>query len=210
MMSVMHDAMRRDFNRLRTALLEQPAPAGRRRVALADHVDFLMVFLDGHHHSEDDLLWPRVRAKDPLLGDLLDSMVDDHEQIVSRVSGVTTAAADYRASESEQVRRALFDAIDDLLEVLLPHLSREEAELMPLVSERLSVADWRAFEREARPPLPATTLAEYLNWFFDDLDEDRRRRVTDGLPLPLVLGCRAAFGPMYRRRARLRWGPGVS
>lgn len=205
MMGVMHDAMRRDFRRLRDALEHDAPPNPRRRTALADHVEFMLGFLDIHHHSEDDKLWPRVRAGSPDLSDLLEAMERDHEGIVERAQALAMAVAPYRESDAEHTRRGLLAALDGLLDVLLPHLDREEFELMPLVSERLTMAEWRAFEREARPRVPKTRLAEYLNWFFDGLDADRRRRVTRGLPAPLVWGAVVMFGPGYRRRASLRW-----
>lgn len=205
MMSVMHDAMRRDFRRLRDALEQPTPPSPRRRTALADHVDFILGFLDIHHHSEDDKLWPRVRAKSPDLSSLLEDMERDHERIVERAVTLSTAVAPYRESGSDRARSRLLAALDGLLDVLLPHLDREEFELMPLVSARLTVGEWRAFEREARPQVPKTRLAEYLNWFFDGLDAERRRRVIRGLPTPLVWCCVAVFGPGYRRRASLRW-----
>ena len=205
MMGVMHDALRRDFARIRDVLSDPAAPGDVQRVALAEHVLFMLVFLDGHHHSEDANLWPRVRAKDPSLGPLLDSMSRDHEQIATQVEALSEAAQGYAARSDEATRVALLAAIDRCTAVLVPHLDREEAELMPRVSACLTEHEWRAFEKSAKPDMPVSQLAEYFNWFLDDLDEVRRRKIMRALPPPVVFVSTKVFGPGYRRRAGRRW-----
>jgi len=49
-------------------------------------------------------------------------------------------------------------------------------------------------------------LAEYLNWFLEDLDPVRRHKVLKALPAPIGLISTRVFGRGYRRRAAVRWG----
>jgi len=205
MMGVMHDALRRDFSRMRGVLSAPVAPGDAQRVALAEHMAFMIFFLDSHHHNEDEKLWPRVRANDPSLGALLDSMSRDHAQIAVQVDELKEAAERYAERGDDATRADLLAAIDRCTAVLVPHLDREEAEVMPLVSACLSNDEWRAFEKSAKPDLPIAQLAEYFNWFLEDLDEARRRKIMKALPAPIVFVCTKVFGPGYRRRAARRW-----
>lgn len=206
MMGVMHDALRRDFARAREVLTAATPPGDTQRIAVAEHLSFMLTFLDAHHHSEDDTLWPLVRANDPTLGQLLDSMSRDHEVIAGEVDQLEEAAQRSAGQRDDNAQEGLLAAIDRLTAVLGPHLDREEAELMPRVAECMSNDEWRAFEKSAKPPFSIPVLAEYFNWFLDDLDHTRRRKVLRALPAPIVFVSTRIFGPGYRRRAAIRWG----
>ena len=53
MMRIVHDALRRDLRRTRFVLTRQPSPDDRQRRAIAEHLAWLMAFLEAHHRSED-------------------------------------------------------------------------------------------------------------------------------------------------------------
>ena len=81
---------------------------------------------------------------------------------------------------------------------------------MPLVSATLSAAQWQEFEKSAKPPFATRVLAEYLNWFLEDLDPVRRHKVLTAMPAPIGLVSTRVFGHGYRRRAAVRWGTAAS
>ena len=62
-------------------------PAQTQRVALADHLVWMMQFLHIHHSGEDRGLWPLVRELNPAAGPLLDAMDADHSGSPPRSSG---------------------------------------------------------------------------------------------------------------------------
>lgn len=203
MMGIVHDALRRDLERLRAALDVEP-PVDRRR-ALAAHVGWMMRFLEAHHSGEDAGLYPAVRAADPEAGGLLDAMDAEHRAIHPAMETVETCAALW--GESGEGRTALLTAIDDLADVLLPHLDREEAEAMPLVSATLTQRQWTEWDQRYNiAPKSLAALGEEGNWVLDGLDGERRQVVLGLVPLVPRLIVLYVFGPRYRRRARARWG----
>ena len=210
MMGVMHDALRRDFTRTRDVLATPDALTGGQAPALAEHVVFMLAFLEAHHHTEDEKLWPLVRTHNPGLGALLKVMSQDHAAIAAQVDRLTDAAQLFGHAPDADSRAALVAAIDRLTGEMWPHLDREETDLMPLVSATLSAAQWQEFEKSAKPPFATRVLAEYLNWFLEDLDPVRRRKVLKGLPAPIGLISTRVFGRGYRRRAAVRWGTALS
>jgi len=71
-MAIVHSALRRDLARAVDVLSTQPAPGTRQRVAVAQHVELMMDFLQVHHHGEDAWLWPTMRWLNPAVLELLD------------------------------------------------------------------------------------------------------------------------------------------
>ncbi|MDX5453885.1 MAG: hemerythrin domain-containing protein, partial [Rhodococcus sp. (in: high G+C Gram-positive bacteria)] len=71
-MRIVHSALRRDLTRAAQVLRTAPAPERTQRVALADHLVWMMQFLHLHHSGEDQGLWPLVRAVNPAAEALLD------------------------------------------------------------------------------------------------------------------------------------------
>ena len=205
MMRIVHSALRRDLQRAREALTRVPPPDERQRAAIAEHLGWLMAFLEAHHRSEDVGLYPVVREREPGAAALLDDMARDHEAIAPAIVELERAAA--RCADGDECE-PLVDALDAVTDVLLPHLQREEDEVMPVVSRAITNAEWRAIEQ--RDHLDGTSMAQLGregHWLIDDASADDRARVL-GLvpPVPRFL-LLYGFGPAYRRRRRACWNP---
>lgn len=205
MMRIVHNALRRDLRRAHTALTSEPPPDERQSRAIATHLQWMMEFLEAHHRSEDAGLYPLVRERDPSTAPLLDDMARDHEAVARAIRHLAEATADGgERIETGPITRA----IEDLNEVLLPHLDREEREAMPAASRTISNAEWQAIEQEHN--LDGKSMAQLGregHWLIDDATPDDRARVLGLVPwLPrfvLVHG----FGRSYRRRQRACWSP---
>src|SRR6185437_5229259 len=145
MMGIVHRALSRDLARARAALTADWPPADDQRVAIAAHLGWLMRFLHRHHESEDAGLYPLVRRRSPAAAAMLDAMDADHHAIGPAMTGLEEAAAEYGRSASG--RAAVLTALGQLDDVLLPHLRREEDEMMPLVSAAITEAQWQEIEQ---------------------------------------------------------------
>ena len=211
MMGIVHDALRRDLGRLRTALTTPPYPDGDRKQALAEHVDWLMIFLHEHHHGEDSGLYPMVRAKNPRAMALLDQMDDDHKLIDPAMSALREANGRWRSSSDDAARLDMITTLDRLESVLLPHLEREEDEMMPVVAASITHRDWHAWDQSTNiKPKPMPKLAEEGNWLLDGLTGERREVLLHEVPAIPRYIVMYGFGPGYRKRAARRWGSVVS
>jgi len=208
MMRIVHAALRRDLRRARAVLTRQPPPDDRQRRAIAEHLVWLTAFLEEHHRTEDLGLYPVVRTRDPEAANLLDEMARDHEAVAAAVVGLEEAAAAYAGSESPEVRAALVQAVDEVSDVLLPHLQREEDEAMPIVSRAITDEQWRAIEQEHN--LDGKSMAELGregHWLIDDATPEDRARVVGLVPPVTRFLLLHGFGPSYRRRKRACWSP---
>ncbi len=202
MMRIVHDALRRDLRRARTTLAGVPRPDARQVAAIYGHLRWMTAFLEAHHRSEDTGLYPLVRRREPSAAALLDEMAQEHETIAAAAAALDEAVA-RDCPPAEAVA-----AIDGLCDVLLPHLRREEDEVMPVVSQAITDAEWHSLEQEHNlDGKSKRQLGIEGHWLIDDATAEDRARVLELVPaLPravLVHG----LGPSYRRRRRACWNP---
>lgn len=211
MMGIVHEALKRDLYRARQVLLASPAPRNRQRVALGKHVTWMLDFLHAHHTSEDAGLWPLVRQRNPAAAELLDSMEADHATIAPAADAAAATARDYTATTGNSSRVALIDALDRLLEVLVPHLDREVAEAMPVVAASITNREWDAVEQQYNiKPKTTRQLAMEGHWLLEGIDAEGYDVVVHKVPAALRFILIHGFGRAYRRQAGARWTPDES
>ncbi|MEV1157916.1 LLM class flavin-dependent oxidoreductase [Micromonospora chokoriensis] len=90
-----------------------------------------------HHTIEDQSFFPRLRARDPRLGPVVDRLEQEHHVIHDVLEGVDRALVAYVGSPDGLAD--LRAAVDLLTDALLSHLSYEERELVEPLA-RLGVA----------------------------------------------------------------------
>jgi hypothetical protein len=206
MMGIVHDALKRDLLRTRQVLLASPAAQGRQRVALGKHVTWMLDFLHTHHRGEDAGLWPLVRRRNPAADELLDSMEADHARIAPAADVAAVAAREYTATTNDSARVALVEALDGLIEVLVPHLDREVAEAMPVVAASITNREWDAVEQEYNiKPKTTRQLATEGHWLLEGIDAEGYDVVVHKVPAVLRFILLHGFGRAYRRQADARW-----
>lgn len=206
-MGIVHSALRRDLERTRMVLSTQPYPGSKRRRGLAAHLLWMMNFLHIHHTGEDVGLWPLIRAKNPAAGDRLDQMDADHRRIAPAITALEDAARAY--GDEDEARKPLLAALAGLTEVLLPHLRREELEMMPIVAATITTTEYYAIEQEHFvKPKSFKELGAEGHWIIDGLDPEDRAVILDVVPaVPRFILLRG-FARSYRRKCDLLWGDG--
>lgn len=212
-MGIVHDALRRDLNRLHKTLTTDMVDSSddTRREAIAAHVEWMMDFLHHHHLGEDEGLWPLLFDRAPQARVLLERMEADHQRVVPAMAEVSAVAQRYRTEGSEPARLGLVNALDNLSESLLPHLRSEEDEAMPLASANLTKAEWKAWDQKYNiKGKPFTRLGLEAHWTMDGLDPDRYQVLVHLVPAPVRVILVRGFGKSYRTACALRWGADVA
>lgn len=208
MMGIVHDALKRDLVRTRSVLVDPHPPRGRQREAVGRHVTWMLDFLHAHHTSKDVGLWPLVRRRNPAAAELLDSMEADHARIAPAVDRAAEAALAYTSTTHDAARVELVEAMDQLLEVLVPHLDREVAEAMPVVAASITNREWDAVEQEHNiKPKSTRQLAMEGHWLLEGIDPEGYDVVVHKVPAVLRFVLIHGFGRTYRRQAHARWTP---
>ncbi|MQA82517.1 MAG: hemerythrin domain-containing protein [Streptosporangiales bacterium] len=204
-MRIVHSALRRDLERTRIVLSDAATTlTDRRRRAIGEHLLWLMHTLHRHHTGEDEHVWPEIRRREPSAGPLLDEMDTDHRRIAEPIREIEQVAASLvagtiGASEVLACLARLEDAV-------LPHLAREEREMMPVVAQVLSRSEWKKLGHRAfLKGKPLSDLALEGHWVIDHATPaDRQRMVTELPALPRFILLHL-LGGRYARRAKALW-----
>jgi hemerythrin-like domain-containing protein len=194
-MRALHAALRRDLSRLRDVAGQLDGSARAPATVLAGW-DAFRAQLDNHHSAEDDDLWPVLRRELSDPGELasVDAMVEEHRHIPPALAAVDAAL--HGGGE-------LREPVERLSAVVLDHLAHEEREVLPLLEQHLTRAQWRAFMLKERSRLSPRERPEFLTWILDDAGEQDAAAVVTELPPPARLVYRRILKPRYE--AQHRW-----
>lgn len=201
-MNVLHDAFRRDVERLARAAtgIEGADPVARASVLLGWHG--FQRELHHHHQIEDTLIWPLMRDK--LAGHpddvaMLDAMEDEHTLIDPALSAVDEALADLDGAPG-----VLADRIDDLAGILHAHLAHEERDALPLIMRTVTSREWSVLNRRAMKGMSYRWISELVPWVVDGQPEQSKQIALRSIPAPMRVLYRHSWQPRYERQRR--WG----
>jgi hemerythrin-like domain-containing protein len=171
-----HEAMRRDTRRLAAACAAATTDDQLR--ALGRWFARFEMQLEDHHHAEDEVYFPRLRAGDPELAAGLDSLGEDHHELAASLAAVKAAFAALD-------RAALVTATAQLAELLDRHLADEEALAVPATVRLMSADEQRALEDGLRKKSRLSQIAFGLPWIITAIPDGERAALMKQLPLPL-------------------------
>jgi hypothetical protein len=193
-MRALHSALRRDLLRLRGAAAELGGTAAPSTVLAG--WDAFRGQLANHHSAEDDDLWPVLRQQLSTAAELaaVDAMVAEHQQIPSALADVDAAL---------RAGAALAAPVEHLSTVLLDHLAHEERDVLPLIKQHMTGAQWRAFLLKERARRAPRERPEFLTWILDDARQQDAAAVLTEMPAPARLVYRRVLRPRYD--AQHRW-----
>jgi hypothetical protein len=155
-----------------------------RIAALEDQLAFITRRRVWHHHHEDEHVFPRLRAVDQDLADLLGDLEQDHVQLdrLLAITGEVTTAFGRRAP-----------AIRDLHRRLAAHLEREEAQAVPAIRRIIPASAWALEDVRFQDGL-GTDRTTTLIWLLGHLAapaRDGREPKRHGVAAVLSLGVAA-------------------
>jgi hemerythrin-like domain-containing protein len=194
-MRALHAALRRDLRGLRDAAAQIGNSAAPPPTVLAGW-DAFRAQLDNHHSAEDDDLWPVLRRELSDPGDLaaVDAMVTEHQQLSPALAAVDAAL---------RGGGELTAPVEHLSTLVLDHLEHEEREVLPLIEQHLTRAQWRAFLHKERARRSPRERPEFLAWILDDAHHQDKTTVLAEMPPPARLIYRRVLRPRYD--AQHRW-----
>ncbi|MEV0590378.1 hemerythrin domain-containing protein [Nonomuraea cavernae] len=182
MMFAMHDALRRELERI-AKVAARTGDDPRQVLRTAAGWELFKTFLVVHHTSEDITLWPAMRqalAGRPDDLALLDAMEDEHAAIDPLLAGVDEALTD-----RDHGADRLGGLVDALVTSLGGHLRHEESEGLALIDATLTGEQWQHFAEVHRDRVGGNA-PRYLPWLLDDAGPETVARVLGRMPSPVV------------------------
>jgi hypothetical protein len=193
MMFAMHDALRRELAQVARIAGRQDGNPGKLLQAALGW-ELFKKFLLVHHQSEDDALWPALRARvagQPNRLALADALEAEHAVIEPLLAAIDAAAAD--PADGHQ---RFGDIIDELVTKLTAHLSHEESEGLPLIDASLTPQEWQHFAQVHTERIRGDAPM-YMPWLLNDATPQTLAAVLGKFPPPLLAAFREQWGPRY-------------
>lgn len=204
MNEIIHATVRRDLDRFESALRSFPegddghARRLRRAWATVDRQ------LHHHHETEDAYVWPYVRSLGVADPALLDAMEGEH-RAMGRGLDAVAAALDALVDDPSAARAAgAADTVAETARVTNDHLAHEEADVMPIIAERMETPEWKAVERQLRKGSPSMA-GELFAWIQDGGDPAAQRALAGTVPAPVRFVLTRVLGRSYQREVAPVW-----
>jgi len=142
-MVMVHDMFRREFALLPGLVDEVPTRNDTRAQLVGDHIEALIAALDHHHRSEDEYVWPLLVDRCAESAAALTAMMQaQHDQVGARIHEVNTALEIWRSNITTDSRKSLVEALDRLIASLRQHLIDEERQVVPLMEQYITAAEF--------------------------------------------------------------------
>jgi hemerythrin-like domain-containing protein len=191
---VIHAAVRRDLDRLSTALGELRDGDTARAQALDRAYANLRTELTHHHEGEDTYIFPMLGRIGVDKG-LLDAMESEHHAMADALADTagametvarTGSTADASAARASVVR------------------TREEDELEPQLMPHVESAEWKAVEKKLRSQ-PLGVVGRFFAWLTDGMSDENRAFLKKTVPSPVVTVLARIFGRRYYKDVAPTW-----
>ena len=204
-MVVVHRAFRREAQLLHDLIAAVPDGDRRRAGILADHLRWYSSGLHNHHQGEDELLWPVLRERVRMPGDVITSMEAQHERIARTLDDVMSALPAWEQAAGPVGRAELVDSLAAHRAVVMEHLDDEETRLLPLAGRYLTQHEWDALGEHFVNTTPKGTLLIFLGAVLEDADAAERGHLLGAMPAIARIVWRTVGRIAYSRRvARVR------
>ena len=200
---LIHAAVRRDFERLSSAL-ERIDDGDRARAAdLARAFANLRQELTQHHVGEDTYIWPML-AKTGVDADLLATMESEHHAMSEALAETSTAMSALARSGSAAEAAAARASVVTTQAVVERHLAHEEADVEPVIVARSETPEWKAVEKKLSRQ-PPSVAGPFFAWLTDGMTDENRAFLRTTVPTPVVAVLGKVFGRRYNREVAPVW-----
>jgi iron-sulfur cluster repair protein YtfE (RIC family) len=186
-MVVVHRMFRREFG-LAPVLVRAVAPGDRARAAVVGaHLAEISTMLHHHHTGEDELVWPKLHARTPVSDDLVTRMEAQHEHVGRLLEQLDVLLPAWRTEPGAAQRDALGSVLEAVGPALSEHLDEEEREVLPLVEQHLTVAEWDEVGAKAVAAIPKARMLVLFGYVLEGTSADEQRLMLGVLPPPVRL-----------------------
>jgi Hemerythrin HHE cation binding domain len=154
-----------------------------RRALIANYYTNVLAFLEAHHDGEEELVFPLLIERAPASKILIDQAKAQHAEVVALMGTARDSLGSWEAkdeSDAGGVVRSL-QALDN---VLSPHLDQEEAEIVPLASEYLTVEEWGALPGHAMAHFQGDKIWLIMGLIRENFTQTQRDMMLEHMPPP--------------------------
>jgi len=153
-----------------------------------------------HHTGEDTLVWPLLLARVDLAADMVLRMEPEHQVLARSMEQVDRVLPAWEAAPSAATAGPVLAALRAHRDVLCEHLTDEETNILPLIEEHLTVAEWAKLGDHFAKTAPPDKRLFFLGALLEEADPEDRVILLGALPAPARLAWRLIGRRQYTRR----------
>ena len=162
------------------------APGDAERVALiANYYENVLSFLESHHDGEEHLVFPLLRERDAGAAELMDEMTEQHHEAVALLLEARDALAAWPGGDAA-AQKAAQERLDALGSHLGEHLDEEEAKVLPLAAEYLSMEEWGALPGHGMANFHGDKIWLILGLIRERMTDAQRATMVARMPPPAL------------------------
>jgi hemerythrin-like domain-containing protein len=203
MNQVIHAAVRRDLDRLATALERMPDGDRDRAQALERAYTNLHVQLVHHHEGEDRHVFPMLSTFG-VDAPLIAAMESEHQAMSDALAETASAMGALSRSGSAADAATARESVLRTRSVVNGHLGHEEDELEPQLRRHLDSPEWKAVEKKLSRQPPGVA-GRFFAWLTDGMSDEHSAYLKATVPTPVVTVLSRAFGRSYHREVAPVW-----
>jgi hemerythrin-like domain-containing protein len=126
-------------------------------------IDYFQDYPESYHHPKEDIVFERLKLRDPAAAALIGDAESDHQIETDRLRQFAQAVEDVLAGR-EFLRQTFHNVVRDFIAHQRQHMAKEERLLFPSAVKALQPEDWA--EIDAR-------LSDRKDPLFDDVNENK-------------------------------------
>jgi iron-sulfur cluster repair protein YtfE (RIC family) len=109
---------------------------------VASYYANVLAFLHVHHEGEDELVWPKLLERCPAEAERVQEIADQHHAVTVLLASAGAELAEWADEPNADHGAKLAGALVLLGNELTNHLDQEEAFVLPLAAEHMTVEEW--------------------------------------------------------------------
>lgn len=186
-MAIAHRAFRNELGKGSGLVRDVERGDTARSAVVGAHLQFILAALHHHHAAEDDLVWPKLRARAPSSAEDIDRMEQAHRGIADADSHIKSILPSWITSADIRLGRQLADAVEQLSGVVAEHLADEERNIVPLINQHITSEEWQKCVARGAEFISRKNLRLGLvlgGFVLDASSADEARRILSMVPLP--------------------------
>ena len=201
-MVVVHRVFRREYRLAPKMVAGVRAGDTARAAVIAAHLDELGGMLHHHHTGEDELVWPRLQERVAVSAELVARMETQHDRVARLMQRVDELLPQWRETADAAVRDDLAEVLAEASAALDEHLAEEEREVLPLVEQHMTVAEWAELGERGRAGMAKDRMLVLLGHILEDATPGERQVFLGHAPAPARV--------LYKLVGRRKWAREVA
>lgn len=154
-----------------------------RRALMVNYYTNLISFLEAHHDGEEELVFPLLIERVPEQKALIERAAGQHAEVVGLMGAVRDSLGSWDAKGDAEAS-GVVGSLRSLDSVLSPHLDQEEAEIVPLAAEHLTIEEWGALPGHAMGSFTGDKIWLIMGLIRENFTEQQRAMMLEHMPPP--------------------------